>query len=44
MGIGKVTNIKQVQMNKKLDQPNKKKHKKGEKGLSFSDVLRSVTH
>jgi ribosome recycling factor len=44
MEINKVSNIKELQANKRLNQPyNKKKHKKVENGLSFSDVLKSVS-
>lgn len=38
MGIGKIVKTTQVQTNKNLNQ----QHKKEEKELSFSDVLKSV--
>mgnify|MGYP001377264999 CR=1 FL=1 len=44
MRIGKVENIRQVQIDKNLNKQNEKKHKKGEKGISFSDVLKSVSN
>lgn len=44
MEISKVASIRQVQINKNLNQQYKKKRKKGEIGLSFSDVLKSVGH
>lgn len=44
MRIGKVENIRQMQIGKNLDKENKKKNKKGEKVLSFSEVLKLVSN
>ncbi len=44
MELRKVSSVKEIQANKRLNEPyNKKKHKKIENGVSFSDVLKSVS-
>lgn len=44
MEVNRSENIKQPQISKKLNQQyNKKKDKKGEKELSFSDILKALT-
>lgn len=44
MEIAKITSISNVHINKNLNQQNKKKQKKEGKNLSFSEVLKSVSH
>lgn len=44
MEVGKIASIKQVQINQGFNQQNKKKRKKEEIILSFSEVLKSVNH
>lgn len=44
MEVGKIASIKQVQINQSFNQENKKKRKKEEITLSFSEVLKSLNN